>query len=118
AATSKKRIKSENLRVVVANLAPTLDVNVTVKIATKKPVTIVRPNDWQKLKPVRLLKRTKARFWSIGTERLIDVREASGLLVGRVGYVSLLHHAVVTYGGIRSGTVPNLAGVLLGENNS
>jgi hypothetical protein len=86
-------------------------------MGTKNPVTVVTPNDWQKMKPARLLQRARTSILSTATETLLDLRESSGALVGRIGYVDG-GTAVITYGGIRAGTIPNLAGVLVGENNS
>ena len=117
--TLDRQIKSTNeFRAVVAKLCPTLDVKVRVRMATKTPVTVVAANDWQRLKPLRLLQRASVGRLSINTERLIELRETSGALLGRIAYVGSYYHAVITYGGIRSGIVPKLAGILLGENNS
>jgi hypothetical protein len=108
---------SQDLRTVIANLCPTLDVKVSLRIGTKHPVTIVTPNDWQKMKPLALVRCAITTLFPAVPEMLLDLRETSGALLGRIGYVAS-NSAVVTYGGMRAGTIPNLAGVLLGENNS
>ena len=49
---------------------------------------------------------------------LIDLREPSGLLVGRLGHAGGVCHAMITHGGMWNGNIPRLVGVALGTNNS
>jgi hypothetical protein len=116
----KGEIKVRHFREVVANLCPTLDVEVLVKIGQKDPLAVVIPNDWHNVKPERLMNRLYKSLDYMPTQkanRLIDLRETSGILLGRIGYVGGSCHAIITHGGIRNGSVPKLAGVLLGHNN-
>lgn len=118
-ANSDKKVNLNDLKAVVASLCPTLDIKVLLKIAQRKPVTVVRPNDWMKLKPEHLCERLPKIIWSRpNPKKLLDLRDDTGALLGRVGYSGSLDKAVVTFGGINSGKVPGLIGILLGENNS
>ena len=108
---------SDDFRHVVAGLCPTLDVTVRVKIAAEDSVTVVTPGDWQTLKPEHLLNRLYKGSLLKVPDTLIDLRDPSGVLLGRIGHAGSFHHAILTYAGLRSGTVPNLAGVVLGHNN-
>ena len=116
---SKKKNKLSDIREVILNLSPTLDINVSMRISQKKPVMILKANDWTKMKPEKLLSRLpKNGLGKLNPEVLLDLREDSGRLVGRVGYSRSMNEATVTFGGINSGSVSNLFGLLLGENNT
>lgn len=117
---SKKKTKLADIKTVILNLCPTLDINVLMRISQKKSVAILRANDWVRLKPEHLLQRVpKSGISTQNPQTLLDLREDSGMLMGRVSYSSSSwDEAIVTFGGIKSGTVPNLFGALLGENNS
>lgn len=116
---SKKKTKLSDIREVILNLCPTLDINMLMRISNKKPVTILKANDWVKLKPENLLHRVpRTGLAKQNPKMLLDLREGSGMLMGRVSYSNSLDKATVTFGGIKSGDIPNLFGVLLGENNS
>jgi hypothetical protein len=108
---------SNDFRHVVAGLCPTLDVTVRVKIATEDSVTVVTPGDWQTLKPEHLLNRLYKGSRLKVPDTLLDLRDTSGVLLGRIGYAGSFRHAILIHGGLRSATVPNLAGVVLGHNN-
>jgi len=114
-------IKAKDFQEVVASLCPTIDVKVLVKIKEKAAVTTVAPHDWQKMKSDRLLNRLYSRF-AYRLPRLdatlIDLREPSGLLVGRLGHAGGVCHAMITHGGMWNGNIPRLVGVALGTNNS
>ncbi|MBF0525681.1 MAG: ATP-binding protein [Deltaproteobacteria bacterium] len=113
------KINSSDFKSIVANLCPTLDVTVNVRIGGRNPEKVVSPGDWQRLKPESLLERAIAPgVWPKETMTLIDLQEASGALLGRVTYAGSFHYAIVTYCGMRSGFAPNLAGVLVGENST
>lgn len=102
---------------VVASLCPTLDIKVNVHNFHKKSV-VINANDWIKLKQTRLVKRLqKGPFSRTDPEEILDLRDNSGNLFGKVGY-SYYDSATITFGGINCGYVSSLVGVLLGENNS
>ncbi|GAW67984.1 ATPase [Geoanaerobacter pelophilus] len=116
---SKKKTKLPDIREVILNICPTLDIDVIMRISQKKPVRILRANDWVKLKPEHLLCRVpRSGLTKLNPKTLLDLREDSGMLVGRVSYSGSLDEATITFGGIKSGSVQNLFGVLLGINNS
>lgn len=49
----------------------------------------------------------------------MDLREPTGMLVGRVGYKGgYFSRAQMTHKGIRSGSIPKIVGVVLGHNNA
>lgn len=115
------KIKTDDFRRMVAKLCPTLDVCVRVRVVPEDPVTIVNPDDWQTLGTANLLDRVgKGTIIDTKVEgTLLDLRENSGVLLGRIAYVdSIFTHAIVTHGGLRSGSLPKLAGVVIGHNNS
>ncbi|MFC4308471.1 ATP-binding protein [Steroidobacter flavus] len=105
---------------VVASLCPTLDITVGARIDSTE-VTVVKPNDWQTLESDELLLRlypSTAAGVPLNCP-LIDLREDSGLLVGRVGYVKgYFAHGITTHRGISSGSLSGFVGVTLAHNNS
>jgi len=116
---SKKKAKLQDIREVILNLCPTLDINVLMRISQKKPVMILKANDWVKLKSEKLFRRLPQNgLGKQNPEALLDLRENSGELVGRVGYSRSMNEATITFGGINSGSINNLFGLLLGENNT
>lgn len=103
---------------VVAKLCPTLDIKVCVKVADREPEVVVNPDDWETMAPAKLLRRVHPRARDMDRQRLIDLREPSGLLAGRIGYRNgYFNCAITTHRGLQSGTVPRLVGVVLGHNN-
>ena len=113
-------IRSEDFRGVAAGLCPTLDVKVLVKIGSEEPTVLVAPEDWQTVGAGSLLDRLYPETFmrpSAGSLLLTDLRENSGALMGRLSHSDSLH-AVITHGGLRNGSLPNLAGLVLGHNNS
>ena len=113
-------ISPAKFRSAVATLCPTLDVKVQVKINAEDAMIIINPDDWQTLNLAHLLSRlyTDSFTRSKIKDTLIDLREASGAFLGRICYAGSFHDAVITSGGLRSGIVPTLAGVVLGHNNT
>ena len=113
-----ERVNSVIFNVVVANLCPTLDIKVCVKVADREAEAVVIPDDWEIMAPAMLLARVHSRDRDMDRQRLIDLRETSGFLAGRIGYRNgYLSHAITTHRGLQSGTVPRLVGVVLGHNN-
>lgn len=104
---------------VVAKLCPTLDIAVGVRV-DDVPIAAINPNDWQTLPTTKLLRRlylTNADETQLDY-RLLDLREDSGQLVGRVGFAGNRDfHAITTYRGISSGILYGFVGVALGHNN-
>ena len=113
-----ERVNSVIFNVLVANLCPTLDIKVCVKVANRETEVVVNPDDWETMAPVTLLARVHPRYRDMDRQRLIDLRETSGFLAGRIGYRNgYLSRAITTHRGLQSGTVPRLVGVILGHNN-
>jgi len=113
-----ERVNSVIFKVVVANLCPTLDIKVCVKDADREAEAVVNPDDWEIMAPATLLARVHPRYRDMDRQRLIDLRETSGFLAGRIGYRNgYLSRAITTHRGLQSGTVPRLVGVVLGHNN-
>jgi hypothetical protein len=102
---------------IVANLCPTLDILVWTQVEGVRTVSI-NPNDWTHLAPDALISRLYLNSVGVSKQRLIDLREESGLLVGRVGYDGgYFSHAIATHHGIKSGILLGVVGVVLGHNN-
>ncbi len=115
----EKHISIDSVGSAVARLAPTLDIEVRVSLGGKNFATAVRPNDWEQLPAAALLSRVRPNRSESTKQRLVDLREASGLLVGRVAYsTTYLSRAIVTHRGIQNGAIPDLVGVLLGHNST
>lgn len=113
-----KRVNSGIFNVLVASICPALDIKVCVKVANSEAEVVVNPDDWEKMAPAMLLGRVHPRDRDMDRQRLIDLRERSGFLAGRIGYRNgYLSHAITTHRGLQSGTVPRLIGVVLGHNN-
>jgi len=113
-----ERVNSPIFNVVVASLCPTIDIKVCVKVADREAEAVVNPDDWEAMAPATLLGRVHPGDRDMDRQRLIDLRETSGFLAGRIGYRNgYLSHAITTHRGLRSGTVPRLAGVVLGHNS-
>lgn len=106
---------------IVANLCPTLDISVFVRVGNNAAIKVVTPNDWETLTDKELLARLYARSSSEPTDaQLFELREPEGKLVGRVGcgkkYES---RCLTTHRGIRSGAMScSTIGVVLSSNNS
>lgn len=114
-------IKPDVFSKVFLSLCPTLDVKVLVRISDSDPMVVVIPDAWKTLEQSHLLSYlTEFAFVNPKSmHKLIDIREATGDLLGRITYHgSSFAYAIVTHGGLRSGIVPKLAGVLLGHNNA
>jgi len=104
--------------VLVANLCPTLDIKVCVKVTNREAEAVVNPDDWETMAPAKLLARVHPGYRGMDGQKLIDLRETSGFLAGRIGYRNgYFSGAIVTHRGLRSGIVPRLVGVVLGHNN-
>jgi len=114
-----KRVESAVLASIVAGLCPTLDIKLTAKINDKMVGTIVNPDDWESLDSAALLMRLYPHRNDLNGQRLVNLRETSGALVGRVGYrKEYLPNAIATHGGLRNGATPGIVGIVLAHNNS
>lgn len=110
-------ITAKSFLCIVPRLCPTLDVKVQFKIDAKAPEILVKPYDWKAMESGNLLHRLyPSRLSKPKKQELIDLLNDSGCLLGRITYDRYVD-AVITYGGLRSGRLPNLAGVVLGHNN-
>ncbi len=115
------QIKPDALSKVLLNLCPTLDVKVSIRISDSDPMAVVIPDAWKILEQSHLLSYlADFHFANLkAVHKLIDIREETGELLGRITYHgSSFSYAIVTHGGLRSGIVPKLAGVVLGHNNA
>lgn len=111
--------KPANFGLAIANLCPTLDIQVTVRVESQKIQTAVNPNDWKTLPSETLLERLYFRDSRTKTyQQLTDLREKSGELVGRISLSDKYYSsAYITHKGIRSGEIRYFEGVILGFNN-
>lgn len=123
AVAEEAKSKPANFKLVVANLCPTLDIKVSVRIGSETSTQVILPNDWETLPTQQLHARLALRvpqfYGEKSTGELLDLREPTGMLVGRVGYKGgYFARAQMTHKGIRSGTIPKIVGVVLGHNNA
>lgn len=113
------KITREDIIDIVGSLCPTLDVKLSVRLPPEGPVCVIAPNDWTTLAPKPLLNRIYSRSWlSSRPTVLVELREVSGEVVGRVGHSGGVGYAAITHGGLRNGSLPKLGGVVLGLNNT
>lgn len=107
----------------VGALVPTIDINVYCSFNGSRSL-IVSANDWLTLAEVELMKRIAPRLSSSNVE-LFDVKEADGLVVGRLGHGGSNYWsfnfgvtpAVLTHKGILVGGLGGVRGILMAENN-
>lgn len=116
---SKPDIKK--LTSIVAALCPTIDINIVVKVGDGQPILTIRPNDWIDLPDEKLLARIypklDSRELAAKKRPLVKLLNDSNEIVGRVCHAHSRGVAVCTHGGIRSGSAPNLNGIILGGNS-
>lgn len=113
--------KTKNLERIVAALCPTIDINVRVKTGDQPTISAVRANDWINLSDDNLLARLypnlEAREIATKMKSLVKLVGKSDEVVGRVCHAHGYGVAVCTHGGIRSGSAPQMHGVILGYNS-
>lgn len=108
---------------IVANLCPTIDISIKVKIGDNDAKCVVTPNDWENLPEINLLKRLYVRNHSLNEilekGRLINLHDKKEGMVGRVGYFDDYSAiAFSSYKGILTGEIrKKFIGVILGKNN-
>lgn len=118
----------------IENLCPSLDCNVYLKEDGKKK-RIIKANDWIKISPIELIKRTigarKFRLFSDETKEKLEKLSNNmttivedGVTVGRLllyteGRVNteIVCEGVVTIGGMKSSGLTGLLGVLVGVSS-
>src|SRR5260370_4407773 len=113
-------------------LCPALDVDLFVRHKGSCKI-VEKANDWRSLPATDFLKRISVseniedfeRFASTIAPNLQDIRDNEGMLVGRIAIAPSMSfrgqpgtwwdfHGVVTAGGLRSSTLVDLAGILIG----
>jgi hypothetical protein len=121
---SQKRVGKGTLNDLVAWLCPATSVSVTVEqVLSRRPV--VAAEDWRTLPPDKLLLRCSPDATAAQAERLeervLDIKDGSGHIVGRAAAQSWREpgrgdiHGVLVVGGLRASALPGIAGVLFGE---
>lgn len=110
---------SEAFRAVIGSLCPALDVTLMVGTPGDEAVTVVAADDWKTLDAPVLLNRLYARsVFTARPSQLLELREPSGDLVGRVGHAGPHGDGAITNGGLRNGAIRRLGGIVLGRNSS
>jgi hypothetical protein len=113
-----KDILAVDFGLCVANLCPTLDIDVFIRIAKNGSLKTIAANDWESISSKSLLARLEFPEFRDDYEELIDLREPTGQLVGRICYTNYYMKAFASYNGIFAGrTLESLKGVVLGANN-
>jgi hypothetical protein len=102
---------------IVSILCPTIDVEVRVRSLEGMLQTVIMPSDWRILSDTELLQRLYPRE-KLKSLRLLDLREPSGEVLGRVAYAPSGRGAVVSHRGLFSGKFAGVVGVILGQNNT
>ena len=123
-----KKDAAWNLPTLVAAIAPTLDIDLLVKFSNISELA-VKANDWAHMTSLQLLNRiAPMRHIYESTAYLWNVCEADSCLMGRLGHNGDsaftssgkfgYQLGILTHAGIISGTIQNLSGVLISQNNS
>lgn len=122
AENTSQKVKFFNLKLAVANLCPTLDIKVLVRVGAYAPELVVSPNDWETISAKQLIERLSfadSQFRSKSDHKLLDLREPDGKLSGRIGYRRyFFDRGHITHKGVRTGTISELSGIVLGYNNA
>jgi len=112
-----------------ARLAPAIDLNLYVKINTKKRELVVKANDWLSLQPIDLLRRISPGFFeNTSTDQfglwthLSELHDAHGGIIGRCAIQPKRFLAadlgVGVVNGLLAGAVNGVAGIIMSKPQS